>query len=103
MKQRISIGAVLIAISIFATSAATAAVPNTALGGPSSGIHSAQKHDRGHRPSWIQIIRHKAMTIIAMAKGGMGGAGAREARARAAMAKRGAASMQSQPTKAPGS
>ncbi len=86
MKQRISIGAVLIAMSIFATSAATAAAPNAGLGSPPSGIHSAQKAERTHRPSWIQVIRYKAMAMIAVAKGRMEAAGAREARAKAAMA-----------------
>ncbi len=92
MKQRISVGAVLIAASIFATSAAMAAATNPGPGGPPAGLHSAQKHERGHRPSLIQVIKYKAMSMIAMAKGRMAGAGAgagaQEARAKAAMAAR---------------
>jgi hypothetical protein len=88
MKQRTSIGALLIAVSIFAASAATAAAPNAGLGGSPAGMHSSQKAERAHRPGLIQIIRHKAMSMIAVAKSRMGGAGAREAKARAAMAAR---------------
>jgi hypothetical protein len=75
MKQGITIGAVLVAISISAMSAATAAAP-----------YAGQRQANHHRPSLVQVIKHKAMAMIAVAKGALGGADAREARAKAAMA-----------------
>jgi hypothetical protein len=75
MKQGITIGAVLVALSISATSAATAAAP-----------YGGQRQANHHRPSLVQVIKHKAMGMIAAAKGAAMGAGAREARMKAAMA-----------------
>jgi len=75
MKQGITIGAVLVAISISATSAATAAAP-----------YGGQRHEKHHRPSLVQVIKYKAMSMIAVAKGAAMGAGAREAKMKAAMA-----------------
>jgi hypothetical protein len=75
MKQGITIGAVLVAISISAASAASAAAP-----------YAGQRHANHHRPSLVQVIKYKAMGLIAAAKGAAMGASAREAKMKAAMA-----------------
>jgi hypothetical protein len=80
VKQGISIGAVLIAMSIAAAGAAVAAP--TGLGG----MMSQQKHEKSHRTNWIQVVRHKVMGMVAIAEGGIADAGARKAKMKAAMA-----------------
>jgi hypothetical protein len=79
MRHGISIGAVLIAMSIAAAAAPAAAAP-TGLG------DQPQRHERTHRSSWEQIIRHKVMGVISMVEGGIAEAGARQAKMKAAMA-----------------
>jgi hypothetical protein len=90
VKQGISIGAVLIAMSIAAAGAPAVAAP-TGLGS----MISQQKHEKTHRTNWIQVVRHKVMGMVAVAEGGIAEAGARKAKMKAAMAakaKQGAAS-----------
>jgi membrane protein involved in colicin uptake len=78
MRRNNSICALLVAISISAASAATA---TASTGIPPSDVGSAQKHERTHRPSLIQIIRYKVMSVVAEAKGAVA-----ETKVRAAMA-----------------
>jgi hypothetical protein len=90
VKQGISIGAVLIAMSIAAAGAPAVAAP-TGL----DSMISQQKHEKTHRTNWIQLVRHKVMGMVAVAEGGIAAAGARKAKMKAAMAekaKQGAAS-----------
>ena len=83
MKQGISIGAALIAMSIVAAPAMAAPM---GLGG------SQQKHEKAHRSNWEQIIRHKVMGVVSMVEGGIAEAGARQAKMKAAMAAKAAMS-----------
>jgi hypothetical protein len=89
VKQGISIGAVLIAMSI------TAGAPAVAAPTGLDSMISQQKHEKTHRTNWIQVIRHKVMGMVAVAEGGIAEADARKAKMKAAMAakaKQGAAS-----------
>ena len=65
MKQGISIGAALIAMSILVAGAPATAAP-TGLGG----MISEQKQTH-HRTNWISVVRHKVMGMVAAAEGGM--------------------------------
>jgi hypothetical protein len=97
MTRKTSICTLLVAISISAASAATAA--------PSTDSHS-EKHDRAHRPTLIQVIKYKVMSAVAEAKGAVAETKVRaamaakakaEAKAKAAMeAKRNTASIEGQ-------
>jgi hypothetical protein len=89
-KQIISIGAVVIAMSIAADGAPVVAAP-TRFGS----MISQQKQEKTHRTNWIQVVRHKVMGMVAVAEGGVAEAGARKAKmkaAAAAKAKQGVAS-----------
>ena len=79
MKQGISTSAVLIAMSIVFAGA-------TAMAAPMGLDGSQKKHETTHRHSLEQIIRHKAMGVIAMVEGGIAEAGAQQAKMKAAMA-----------------
>jgi uncharacterized protein (DUF2147 family) len=92
MKRKISICALLLAVSISAASAATA-TPGTGLGSPPSNIGPAKKHERTRRPSLIQVIEYKVMSMVAVAKGAIANAEARKAGAKAAMAAKAKAAM----------
>jgi hypothetical protein len=89
MTRKFSIGALLVSISIAAASAATAA-PS---GGAPSDVYSSQKHERTHRPSLIQAIKYKVMSMVGEAKGAIAGAEARNAQAKAVMAEKAKAAM----------
>jgi hypothetical protein len=93
MKQEISICALLLAISISAATAATA-TPGTGLGNPPSNIGSAKKHERTHRPSLIEVIEYKVMSMVAVAEGAIANAEARKSGAKAAMAAKAKAAME---------
>jgi len=64
VKQGISTGAVLIAMSIVFAGA-------TAMAAPMGLDGSQKKHETTHRPSLEQIIRHKVMGVIGMVEGGI--------------------------------
>jgi hypothetical protein len=78
MRRKVSICTLLVAISISAASAATAA---PGIGSSPSNVGSAQKHERTHRPSLIQVIRYKVMSVVAEAKGAIAVSEARAAMA----------------------
>ena len=80
MKQGISIGAALIAMSILVAGAPATAAP-TGLGG----MISEQKQTH-HRTNWISVVRHKVMGMVAAVEGGIAEAGAQKAKMKAAMA-----------------
>ena len=82
MKQGISIGVVLIAISIVLAGAPAVAAP-AELGGSAS---SQQIREKAHRSNWEQIIRHKVTGMIGRVEDGIAGAGAQQAKMKAAMA-----------------
>ena len=85
MKQGISIGAALIAMSILVAGAPATAAP-TGLGGTIS--EQKQAH---HRTNWMQVVRHKVMGMVAAVEGGIAEAGAQKAKMKAAMAAKAAA------------
>jgi hypothetical protein len=89
MTRKFSIGALLVSISIAAASAAAAA-PS---GGAPSDVYSSQKHERSHRPSLVQAIKYKVMSMVGEAKGAIAGAEARNAQAKAVMAEKAKAAM----------
>ncbi len=80
MKQGISIGAALIAMSILVVGAPATAAP-TGLGG----TISEQKQTHRHRTDWMQVVRHKVMGMVAAVEGGIAEAGAQKAKMKAAM------------------
>jgi hypothetical protein len=84
MTRKISICTLLVAISISAASAATAA-PST------------DSHERAHRPTLIQVIKYKVMSAVAEAKGAIAetkGRAAMAAKAKAVMAAKAKAAME---------
>jgi hypothetical protein len=90
VKQGISSGAVLIAISIVLAGAPAVAAPNE-LGGSAS---SQQKREKAQRPNLEQIIRHKMMGVISLVEDGIAEAGAQQAKMKAAMAAKAAMAKQ---------
>jgi hypothetical protein len=84
VKQGISIGAALIAMSILVAGAPATAAP-TGLGGTIS------EQKQTHRTNWMQVVRHKVMGMVAAVEGGIAEAGAQKAKMKAAMAAKAAA------------